>query len=201
MSAQSFQNTYQNASTPPPSDVPKELAGFLLAIDPVLAATAELVRVVTLAHQGACTQLIGPGWANARKFFSLSEKYAGWAEYRASAVGSGIHAYAHTVDHPIRLTDAELRSHPEWRGFGREKSRHPPMRGWLVAPLMGSDGENYGFIQASDRIEGDFTEQDEANLVRLAALTAAALDALAQVHLADYRAKIEAITPGDASNW
>jgi hypothetical protein len=27
--------------------------------------------------------------------------------------------------------------------------------------------ENYGFIQASDRLEGDFTEQDEANLVRL----------------------------------
>ena len=43
------------------------------------------------------------------------------------------------------------------------------MRGWLAVPLIGSDGANYGFIQASDRLEGEFTEQDEANLVRLAA--------------------------------
>jgi hypothetical protein len=33
-------------------------------------------------------------------------------------------------------------------------------------------------------------EQDEANLVRLASLTSTALDALAQLHLPDYRAKV-----------
>ena len=49
---------------------------------------------------------------------------------------------------------------------------------------------NYGFIQASDRLEGDFTAQDEANLVRLAALTATALDALAQLYLPAYREKV-----------
>jgi hypothetical protein len=52
------------------------------------------------------------------------------------------------------------------------------------------DGANYGFIQASDRLEGDFTEQDEANLVRLATLTSVALDALAQLHLPKYREKV-----------
>jgi hypothetical protein len=55
--------------------------------------------------------------------------------------------------------------------------------------LIGSDGANYGFIQASDRCR-DFTEQDEANLVRLAALTSTALDAIARLHLPEYRAKI-----------
>ncbi len=45
----------------------------------------------------------------------------------------------------------------------------------------------YGFIQASDRLEGDFTEQDEANLARLATLTSAALDALARLHLPQYQ--------------
>jgi hypothetical protein len=64
----------------------------------------------------------------------------------------------------------------------------------LVAPLIGSDGQNYGFIQASDRLEGDFTEHDEANLVRLASLTSAALDALARLHLPDYRERI-GLTP------
>ena len=65
-------------------------------------------------------------------------------------------------------------------------------------PLIGSDGANYGFIQASDRLEGDFTEQDESNLGRLATLTSTALDAVAQLHLPEYRAKV-GIQPRDDS--
>jgi GAF domain-containing protein len=164
----------------------------MLAADPVLADAAELARVVAHAHQGAAAQLIGEGWAYARKFFSLSEKYEAWADYHVPAVGFGIHAYAHQIDKPLRLTDTELRAHPEWRNFGNEVDRHPPMRGWLVAPLVGSDRSNYGFIQVSDRLTGEFTDQDEANLVRLASLTSYALDALAQVHLPEYRAKLAA---------
>jgi len=80
-------------------------------------------------------------------------------------VGYGIHAYAHKVRRPIRLTDEAV-------------------------PLIGFDGQNYGFIQASDRLEGDFTEQDEANLVRLATLTSAARDGLAQLHLPNYQDKV-----------
>jgi GAF domain-containing protein len=189
-SEERFLNTYHNSSTPPPPDVPAELAEFMRAADAVLASAAELARVVTRAHQGAATQLIGEGWAHARKYISMSEKYAAWADYRAPAKGFGIHAYAHRVDRPLRLTDEEMRAHPEWRNFGEEVDEHPPMRGWLAVPLIGSDGANYGFIQASDRLEGDFTEQDEENLVRLAALTGAALDSLAQLHLPDYRRKV-----------
>jgi hypothetical protein len=57
-------------------------------------------------------------------------------------------------------------------------------------PLVGFDGQNDGFIQASDRLEGEFTEQDEANLVRLATLTSAARDGLAQLHLPNYQNKV-----------
>ena len=64
------------------------------------------------------------------------------------------------------------------------------MRGWLAVPLILFDGQNYGFLQASDRLEGNFTEQDEANLVRLATLTATALGGFAQLHLPEYRDKV-----------
>ena len=192
MTTEGFSNTYRNVTTAPGSDVPADLASFLPAVDPVLAEAAELARVLARAHQGAATQLIGEGWALARKYFSLSEKYLQWADYRVPAKGSGIHAYAHEVSRPIRLTDEELRAHDAWRNFGDQIDLHPPMRGWLAVPLIGSDGVNYGFIQASDRLEGDFTEQDEANLVRLARLTSMALDALAQIHLPDYRQEVAA---------
>jgi GAF domain-containing protein len=192
MTTEGFLNTYHNASSPPAGDVPEDLARFMAAADPVLAQAAELSRVLARAHQGAATQLIGEGWAHARKYFSLSEKYAAWSGYRAPAKGSGIHALAHKVSRPIRLTDEQLRAHPEWRNFGDQVDDHPPMRGWLAVPLIGSDGENYGFIQASDRLEGEFIEQDEAHLVRLATLTSTALDALAQLHLPEYRRKVAA---------
>ena len=45
-------------------------------------------------------------------------------------------------------------------------------------------------VQVSDHLSGDFKEQDEVNLVRLASLTSAALDTLVQLHLPDYRARI-----------
>jgi len=165
VSAELFLNSYHNASTPPGPDVPAELAAFMLAVDPVLAQAAELARVLARAHQGAATHLIGEDWSHARKYFSLSEKYAAWADYQQPAVGYGIHAYAHKVRRPIRLTDEAV-------------------------PLIGFDGQNYGFIQASDRLEGDFTEQDEANLVRLATFTSAARDGLAQLHLPNYQDKV-----------
>ena len=196
MTSERFLNTYHNASTTPSDDLPADLASFLQAVDPVLTDAAELARVLARAHQGAATQLIAEGWAHARKYFSLSEKYAAWADYDTPAKGTGIHAYAHTVSKPIRLTDEQLRSHPERRNFGEELERHPPMRGWLAVPLIGSDGANYGFIQASDRIEGEFTELDEANLVRLASLTSVALDTLAQLHLPEYRRMV-----GGGSDW
>jgi GAF domain-containing protein len=193
MTDEVFLNSYHNASTPPAQDIPPEKAHFMLAADPILAQAAELARVITRAHQSAAVQLVGEGWAYARKYFSLSEKYAAWSDYRQPATGAGIHGFAHQINQPLRLTDAELRAHPEWRNFSGAEADHPAMRGWLVTPLMGSDGLNYGFIQVTDRLEGDFTDQDEANLVRLATLTSTALDALAQLHLPDYRDKVEQI--------
>ncbi|MGH9174482.1 MAG: hypothetical protein ACRD1H_08995, partial [Vicinamibacterales bacterium] len=87
-----FLNAYNTAGTAPSPDVPADLAGFRLAADPVLADAAELARVLARAHQGAATQLIGEGWAHARKYFSLSEKYAERADYRPPAKRFGIHA-------------------------------------------------------------------------------------------------------------
>jgi hypothetical protein len=89
MTSEQFLKSYQNASTPPDPDIPPELASFMLAADPVLAQAAELARVLARSHQGAATQLIGEGWAHARKYFSLSEKYAAWADYHEPQRTSG----------------------------------------------------------------------------------------------------------------
>jgi GAF domain-containing protein len=114
-----------------------------------------------------------------RKYFSLSPKYAAWDSYHVPAVGFGIHATVVEANTSIRLTQAELEQHPDWKGFGREAANHPPMRGWLAVPIVGHDGKNYGLLQLSDKYDdADFTEEDEVQLTRLAQLTSIALDAL-----------------------
>ena len=160
MTTERFLNAYHNASTAPSPDVPADLGEFMLAADLVLADAAELARVLARAHQGAAVQLIGEVGEFPQVHLS-SEKYSEWADYRAPAKGFGIHAYAHEVSAPIRLNDEE--PVPTASGGTGDDDNHPPMRGWLAVPLIGSDGANYGFIQTSDRLEGDFTEQDEAN--------------------------------------
>ena len=78
----------------------------------------------------------------------------------------------------MRFTQAELETHPEWKNFGTEAGKHPPMCGWLAAPIVGRDGTNWGLLQASDKYVGDFSATDEQNFLRLAQLVSAALEAL-----------------------
>jgi GAF domain-containing protein len=185
-----FSNSYHNEATPPKPTERPEMSAFYAAADRVLSLAAELARVVTQAHQGAATVLINGDWSQGRKYFSLSDKYAQWADYATPATGYGIHGYIAKMNLPFRMTQAELEAHPEWKNFGTEDGKHPPMRGWLALPLIGADGLNYGFVQVSDRYEGEFSDEDQTHLARLVEMTATALDSLAQLHLPDYRAKI-----------
>jgi GAF domain-containing protein len=149
----------------------------------VLRLTAELARNLVGAHQSAAALIVSGDWKHARKWFSLSSKYADWYKYRAPAVGFGLHTLVVNENKPLRLTQAELLAHPAWKGFGTEAQRHPPMRGWLAVPLIGKDKHNYGLLQLSDKYnDADFTEDDEQHLMQLAQLTAAALDALRALH-------------------
>ena len=156
---------------------------FTTAIDGALHLTAELARRLIGAHQAAASLIIAGNWKGMRKYFSLSPKYAAWYSYRTPAVGFGMHAEVVAHNTAMRFTQAELEQHPGWKGFGREASKHPPLRGWLAVPLVGHDGRNYGLLQLSDKYnDADFTEEDEAQLTQLARLTATTLGALCRLH-------------------
>lgn len=154
------------------------------AIDGVLHLTADLARRLIGAHQAAAALIIEGDWTHMPKYFSLSPRYAAWYDYRTPAVSFGIHADVVKQNVPIRLTQAELERHPDWRGFGTQANQHPPMRGWLAVPLLGQDGRNYGLLHLSDKDNNqDFTEEDETQLTRLAQLTAKTLDAIHRMHM------------------
>lgn len=155
------------------------VTGFDAAIDHVLKVTTHIARDLIGAHQAAATMIIGGDWKTARNYVSLSPKYAQWFDYDTPAVGYGMHALIVTENHPIRLTQAQMEAHPEWKGFGSEAGKHPPMRGWLAVPIIGRDNCNYGLLQVSDKYDdAEFTEDDEMRFARLSQLTAAALDVI-----------------------
>ncbi|HEX5694449.1 MAG TPA: PAS domain S-box protein, partial [Arenimonas sp.] len=92
---------------------------------------------------------------------SLSDKYAQWRDYDVPIDGSGIYAMVAERQQPMRMTQAELEAHPRWKNFGAESERHPPLRGWLAVPMIGSDGKTLGILQLSDKDRGDFNQDDE----------------------------------------
>ncbi len=129
------------------------------------------------AHQGVVSLTRGPDWSQAINAVSLTDKYAAWTDYAEMPGGAGIYAWLCEENRPVRFTHRELEAHPRWHGFGAHAKDHPPMRGWLAAPLVGRDGRNLGLIQLSDKEDGgEFDEADEAMLVQLAQLASAAVE-------------------------
>jgi len=130
------------------------------------------VRDILQVHQAVVSVTEDDGWTQAINAVSLSDKYAPYRAYAERTNGSGIYAEVCRTNRPMRLTQQQLEAHPRWQGFGAHAHAHPPMRGWLAVPLIDRTGKNIGLIQASDKIDGDFSDEDEAILVQLASIAA-----------------------------
>ena len=147
-----------------------------LSLNERLQLITDQARDIIEAHQSVTSLTVGENWAQAIHAVSLSQKYAQWRGYEEKSDGSGIYTRVCQMQRPMRMTQAELEAHPAWRGFGKEAGKHPPLRGWLAAPLTSSNGKNIGLIQLSDKYEGEFTQEDESILVQLAQMASAAID-------------------------
>lgn len=84
----------------------------------------------------------------------------------------------------IRMDRDQVLAHPGWAEEPPGPRPAAPRRGWLAAPLVGSDGRNLGILQLVDRVDGDFTETDEALVVQLSQLASIAVE---KAQLADER--------------
>ncbi|HEY9604808.1 MAG TPA: PAS domain S-box protein [Allocoleopsis sp.] len=147
-----------------------------LSIEDVLHVITEQARAIIGTHQSVTSLTLDQNWSQAITCVSLSDKYAAWRTYNEQPDGSGIYACVCQLNRPMRMTQAELEAHPRWKGFGTASGKHPPMRGWLAAPLIGREGRNIGLIQLSDKYSGEFTAEDEAIAVQLAQMASVAIE-------------------------
>ena len=152
---------------------------FAAQLDALLRRSCQIARALTGAEQAALKLWVGEDTSQARKYFSMSDKYAAFRDFRVDPKGDGLHGMRIPPGEVIRLTEAEVLSHPLYQGFGPFADAHPPMRGWLATNVRGDDGRIYGLLQLSDKSDGrDFDESDEVNIHELAALIGETLDAL-----------------------
>jgi len=147
-------------------------------VESAMRLVVDKARELVPCHQAVVSLTEHPSMAQVIHSVSLSDKYAAWKDYDEKPDGSGIYQNVCRTSRPIRLTQAELEAHADWRGFGAARERHPPMRGWLAVPLTADDGTNLGLIQLSDRTSGDFTAEDQALLVELAHVTGGSIQRL-----------------------
>jgi hypothetical protein len=148
-------------------------------VDALLRRTCRLARALTGAEQAALKLWVDGDASRARKYFSLSERYAAYRDYRVDPAGRGLHGIEIPPGEVIRLTQAEVEAHPAWQAFGNQAGKHPPMRGWLATAVCGEDGRRYGLLQLSDKQGGlGFTDEDGDRIRELAALVGETLDAL-----------------------
>jgi GAF domain-containing protein len=155
---------------------------FDARVDHLLQTTCEVARALVGAHQAAMAMIVAGDWTQARKYFSLSDKYEQWKDFTMPGHGIGLHGVVVAKNEALRLSESEVESHPAWRGFAESAGKHPPLRGLLAVPIVGEDGLNYGLLQVSDRADGgDFDAEDERHLTYLASAAAVGLDALRKV--------------------
>lgn len=75
-----------------------------------------------------------------------------------------------------RMTGTDLRRHADQGALIAFADEDWQPRGWLATTLSTLDGRDLGLIQVFDKQTGDFSELDEAVLVQLAQMAAAAVE-------------------------
>ena len=139
-----------------------------LALDALLQVITDQARTIIGARQAFTTLLPRGAWNQSLSCISVAE---GQSVFEFPQQSSEMFMLACNLNKPVRLGGAK--SAP-WRSVMRPggATRH----GWLAAPLLTRDGRNLGLIQLAEKVNGEFSDDDEAILVQLTHMASVAID-------------------------
>lgn len=158
----------------------KELAGAsrtlnsLVSVERIKTVLAEQARTLTTAHQAMAVVTMGDEGTEATNTVSLSDRDAGCQDYGGQLDAARVYVEVCRANQSLRLTQEQLEQHPAWQG--RSEQGPCGMRGLLAVPLVGHGKRSLGFVQVSDKHDGEFSEEDEAVLSQLAAIAAVGIE-------------------------
>lgn len=142
-----------------------------LNLDALLQAITDEAREVLGAHQAFTSLAPGGDWSRTINSVSLSSKYVGDPK-SAQDPAPALLFLSGKITQGARSDD--LASTPNWNVVTSNAGHRLPS--WLAAPLKSGDGRNFGLIQVVEKIEGDFTEEDQSVLTQLAQMAIVAIE-------------------------
>jgi hypothetical protein len=145
------------------------------SLEEMLQLVAEQARELTNARYCLATAAFpaAGGVIEAASYADAAD--ARWSGLLESGSLANIHSRLHSARGSMRMTGEQLAQQP---GVGElvAEDAERELPSWLSAPLTALDGREFGSIQLVDKPGDDFTEVDEAVLVHLAQMAAAALE-------------------------
>ena len=145
-------------------------------LDGMLHEIAEQARAVLGAHQATVSLLHSSDDAQDKHAVSRSSKYAEYSSQPAKSDDTGIDAMVCETKRVARMTQTELETHPRWLGPIQNAGQQPPLRGLLAVPLTGRHGNSIGVLKLSDKLQNEFTLEDEYVAMELAQLASIAIE-------------------------
>jgi CheY-like chemotaxis protein len=157
-----------------------------ISLDEMLTVINESAREIIGAHEAETVITTRADLGLPERSRSFSEKYAGWAAEGRHTDLSPIWSFVVADASVVHMTKDEVQNSLVARGLSGIAQGHPLLEGWLAVPLVSRDHQTLGLIQVADKVDGDFTSDDEVVLLQLAQLAAVAIgnaERFAQEHL------------------
>lgn len=142
-----------------------------LNLDALLQAITDEAREVLGAHQAFTSLAPGGDWSRTINSVALSDRYVDDSK-NAQDRAPALLFLAGKISHSTRSDD--FAGTPSWNLVTSNAGHRLPS--WLAAPLKSGDGRNFGLIQVVEKIEGDFTEEDQSVLTQLAQMAIVAIE-------------------------
>lgn len=142
----------------------------VFSLDSLLQVITNQARKIIGARQAFTTLLPRGDWGQSLNFTSVAD---GQLAMQFPSERSETFMLACSFNKPVRVTSDSGSGHP-WRSIA--KAGVALKTGWLAAPLLTRDGRNLGLIQLAQKVNGEFSEDDEAILVQLTHMASVAID-------------------------
>src|SRR5579859_5189227 len=140
----------------------------VLALDSLLQNITDQARSIIGARQALATLLPKGELNHSITCLSVPE---GQSALEFAKESSEMFMLACSLNKPVRLNAG---SRTTW-GPAR-RTNDAALHGWLAAPLLTRDGRNLGLIQLTQKLNGEFSPDDEAILVQLTHMASVAID-------------------------
>lgn len=167
-----------------------------LSVETAIQAITEQALSIIGAHQAIARVTLNGDSREPTTLVScaLSEPYGAWRGAENQLELLHLVREGECLEKSMRMTQAQLIDDPRWSTLHHE-DYSLLMRGWLATPLRDRNDRIIGLIQLSDKVDGEFSEEDETILVQLAQMASVAIE-----NTRLYEAEQRARTHAEAAN-